>query len=250
LFQVRKNNAADLSTIILPRSHSVGTHHVDEDVFVDQRASQLSRKDRTEHGIDPVVRINGRAAVPMAPSAMAATLNKSRRFMTTTISSKRETPGGIAHENRCVNSLVPALANAARCRPKSTRLKSRGNLFRLAVSIDENHGYSTRLERRNRARANAAAQYGLTIPQRVDKSGVTVIFGDTIARSASVFVTACINTGLDELDLPIPGVEDEKPAAASKVGGNVDSIVRWYSDLHVRFSLADTVQSKHPTASP
>ena len=145
---------------------------------------------------------------------------------------------------------MPALAHAARCRPKGARLKSGDDLFRAAGSFDKNHRYSTRLERFNGARADSAAQYGLAIPQRFDKSGVTVMFGGTIARSASVSMTTCIDTGLDEFHLPIPGFEDEKLAAASKVSGNVDSIVRRYSDLHVRFSLADTDQSKHPTASP
>jgi hypothetical protein len=143
-----------------------------------------------------------------------------------------------------------ALAHASRCRPKGARLKSRNDLFRAAGRFYKNHRYSTRLERCNRARADPSAQDGFTIPQHVDKSGVTVVFGDTITRSASVFLTTCIDTGLDELHLPILGFEDEKLAAASKVGGNVDSIVRRYSDLHVRFSLAYTDQSKHPTASP
>jgi hypothetical protein len=142
-----------------------------------------------------------------------------------------------------------ALAHAARCPPKGARLKSSDDLLRVAGSFDKNHGDSTRLERFNGARADSAAQYGLTVPQGFDKSGVIVMFGDTIARSASVFMTTCIDTGLDELRFPIPGFEDEELAAASKVGGNVDSIVRWYSDLHVRFSLADTDQSKHPAAS-
>ncbi len=165
-----------------------------------------------------------------------------------TVSSTRVTPGG--NEKRCVNSLMLALAHAASCWPKGARLKSRDDLFRAAGRFHKNHRYSTSLERRNRARTDAAAQYGLTIPQCVDKSGVTVLLGDTIARSASVPMTACIDTGLDELHVPIPGFEDEKLAAASKVGANVDSIVRRYSNLHVQFSLADTDQSKHPMASP
>jgi hypothetical protein len=170
--------------------------------------------------------------------------------MTMSISSIRVTLGGIAHENHRVNSLMLALAHAARCRPKGARLKSRDDLLRAAGSIYKNHRYSTRLERFDRARADAAAQDGLTIPQCVDKSGVTVMSGCTIIRSASVFMTSCIVTGLDELHLPILSFEDKKLAAASKVGGNVNSIVRRYSDLHVRFSLAYTDQSKHPTASP
>jgi hypothetical protein len=145
---------------------------------------------------------------------------------------------------------VLALAHAARYRPKGTRLKSRDDLFRAAGSFHKNHSYSTRLERCNRARADAAAQDGLTIPQRVDKSGVAVLLGCAITRSAVVSMATCIDTGLDELHLAIPGFEDEELAAASKVSGNVDSIVRRYSDLHVRFSLADTYQSKHPTANP
>ena len=72
----------------------------------------------------------------------------------------------------------------------------------------------------------------------------------TVTRSASVFMTASVDTGLDEFHLPILDLEDEKLAAASKMGGNVDSIVRRYSNLHVRFSLADTDQSKHPISSP
>jgi hypothetical protein len=143
-----------------------------------------------------------------------------------------------------------ALAHTARCRPKGTRLESSDDLFRAAGSFDKNHRYSTRLERFHGARTDSAAQYGLTILQRFDKSGVTVMFGDTITRSASVFMTTCIDADLDEFHLPILGFEDEELAAASKVSGNVDSIVRWYSDLHVRFSLADTDQSKHPAASP
>jgi hypothetical protein len=126
-----------------------------------------------------------------------------------------------------------ALAHATRCRPKGARLKSSDDLFRAAGGFDKNHGYSTRLERFNGARADSAAQYGLTIPQRVDKSGVTVMFGDTIARSACVSMTTCIDTSLDEFHLPILGFEDEELAAASKVGGNVDSIVRRYSNSHV-----------------
>jgi hypothetical protein len=143
-----------------------------------------------------------------------------------------------------------ALAHAARYRPKGARLKSSDDLFRAAVSFDENHRYSTRLECCNGARADSAAQDGFTVPQHFDKSRVAVVFGATISRSAAVFMTASIDTGLDEFHLPILGFEDEKLAAASKVGGNVDSIVRRYSDLHVQFSLADTDQSKHPTANP
>jgi hypothetical protein len=74
------------------------------------------------------------------------------------------------------------------------------------------------------------------------------MFGGAVARSVSV--TTCIHAGLDEFHLAIPGFEDEELAAASKVGGKVDSIVRWYSDLHVRFSLGDTDRSKYPGAGP
>jgi hypothetical protein len=116
--------------------------------------------------------------------------------------------------------------------------------------LDKNHRYSARLERFDRARSDSAAQYGLTIPQRVDKPGVTAMCRVTITRSAAVFMTTCVDAGLNEFYLPIRGFEDEELAAASKVGGHVDSIVRRYSDLHVRFSLADTDQSKHPTSSP
>jgi hypothetical protein len=186
----------------------------------------------------------------MVPSAMAATLNKSRRFMSMTISSMRLPVGGIARENGRVNSLMLALAHATRCRLKGARLKSRDNLLRAAGSIYKNHRYSTRLERFNRSRADAAAQDGVTIPQPFDKSGVTVLLGATIARSASVFMTAGVDSGLDEFHLPILNLEDEELAATSKMRGNVDSIVRWCSNLHIRFSLADTDQSKHPIASP
>jgi hypothetical protein len=181
---------------------------------------------------------------------MAATFNKSRRFMAMTISSIRVTLGGIAHEIRRVNSLMLALAHAARCRPKSAGLKSRDDLLRAAGSIYKNHRYSARLERFDRARADAAAQDGVTIPQPFDKSGVAVQLDATITRSASVFMTASVDTGLDEFHLPILDLEDEELAAASKMGGNVDSIVRWCSNLHVRFSLVDTDQSKHPISSP
>ena len=133
-----------------------------------------------------------------------------------------------------------ALAHATRGRPKGAGLKRGNDLFRVAGSFDKNHGYSTRLERFNGARADAAAQYGLTIPQRFDKSGMTVLCGDAITRSASVSMATCIGAGLDEFHLAIPGFKNEELAAASKVGGKVDSIVRWYSDLHVRVSLADT----------
>jgi hypothetical protein len=133
---------------------------------------------------------------------------------------------------------VLALAHATRGRLKGARLKSGNDLFRVAGSFDKNHRYSTRRERFNGARADSGAQYGLTIPQHFDKSGVTVMFGGAIARSVSM--TTCIGAGLDEFHLAIPGFEDEELAAASKVGGKVDSIVRWYSDLHVRVSLANT----------
>jgi hypothetical protein len=131
-----------------------------------------------------------------------------------------------------------ALAHAARGRPKGARVKGSDDLFRVAGGFDKNHGYSTRLERFNGARADSAAQYGLTIPQRFDKSGVTGMSGDAIARS--VPGTTCIGAGFDEFHLAIPGFENEELARASKVGGKVDSIVRWYSDLHVRVSLANT----------
>jgi hypothetical protein len=64
---------------------------------------------------------------------------------------------------------MPALAHANRCRPKGARPKSSNDLFRVAGSIDKNHRYSTRLERFHGARADSAAQYRLTIPQRFDK---------------------------------------------------------------------------------
>lgn len=135
---------------------------------------------------------------------------------------------------------MPALAHTARCRPKGAGLKSSDDLFRAAGSFDKNYSYSTRFERFNGTRADSAAQHGLTVPQRFDKAGVTVMFGDTMTRSASMFMTTCIDTGLNKFHLPILGFEDEELAATSKMGGNVDPVVRRYSDLHVRFSLADT----------
>ena len=77
-----------------------------------------------------------------------------------------------------------------------------------------------------------------------------MVFGNTLIRSDSVPMTTFIDTGLNEFHLPIVGFEDEELAAVSKASGNVDAIVRRYSDLQVQFSLADTDQSKHPTASP
>ncbi len=74
--------------------------------------------------------------------------------------------------------------------------------------------------------------------------------GGAVAQPASVFVTTGIDTGLAELHLSILGFEDEELAAASKVGGNIDSIVRRYSDLHVQFSLVDTDQVRCPAAGP
>jgi hypothetical protein len=132
---------------------------------------------------------------------------------------------------------MPALAHAARCRPQGASLKVSDDLFRAAGSFDNSHRYSTRPERFHGARADSAAQYRLTIPQHLDKSGVSVTFGGAIARMASVLMTACIGAGLDEFYFPIPGFEDEKLAAAPKMSGNVDSIVRWYCNLHMRFSL-------------
>jgi len=143
-----------------------------------------------------------------------------------------------------------ALANTARRRPKSASLKGCDHLFRAAGNFDKKHTDATRVEGFHGARTDSAAYYGVAVLQRSDESGVAVTFGGAIARSASVSMTTRIDTGLDESHLPIVGFEDEELAAGSKVSGNVDSIVCRYSDLHVRFSLADTDQSKHPTASP
>jgi hypothetical protein len=132
---------------------------------------------------------------------------------------------------------MPALAHATGCRPQGARLKGGGDLFRAAGSLDNYHGNSTGLERLNGARADSTAQYGLTISQRSDKSGVTVLCGGAVVRSASVFMTACIHTGFDEFHESTLDFENEELAAAPKVGGNIDSIVRRYSDLHVQFSL-------------
>jgi hypothetical protein len=63
-----------------------------------------------------------------------------------------------------------ALTHAARCRTKGAGLKGGGDLFRAAVSFDEDHRYSTRLECCNRTCADSAAQDGFAIPQRFDKS--------------------------------------------------------------------------------
>jgi hypothetical protein len=127
-------------------------------------------------------------------------------------------------------------------------VKGSDNLFRAAGGLDENYGYSTRLERFDGSRADSAAQYCLTIPQRIDKSGVAGMSRGAVARSGSVPVTTRIGAGLDESHLPILGFEDEELPAAPEVGGKVDSIVRRYSDLHVRFSLVDSNSSKPPAA--
>lgn len=80
---MRQDDGKDLSAIVSTGTNPVGAHDVDEDVFV------------------------------------AAALNKSRRFMRAmTISSATVTFGGISRQNRCVNSLMPALAHTTRCRPK------------------------------------------------------------------------------------------------------------------------------------
>jgi hypothetical protein len=130
-------------------------------------------------------------------------------------------------------NLMLALAHAAGRRLEGAGVKGSDNLFRAACGFDQNNGYSTRLERFNGARADSAAQYGLTTSQRIDKSGVTGMSGGAFARSGSVPVTTCIGAGLDESHLSILGFEDEELPAAPKVGGDVDSIVRRYSDLHV-----------------
>src|SRR5258708_21944895 len=98
--------------------------------------------------------------------------------------------------------------------------------------------------------ADSAAQHGLTTAQRFDKPGVAVRYGDTIARCSCVFMTAGIHTLLDQSHLPIQGFKDEEHAALSKMAADFDSVVRRYSDLHVRFSLADTDRPKHPAAHP
>src|SRR5664279_3703666 len=85
----------------------------------------------------------------MVPSAVAATLNKSRRFII-----RRQPPSEPLRQQ-----LVLALTHAAGCRLKGTRLKSRHDLFGAAGGLDQNHRYSTRLERCNRALTDAATQY-------------------------------------------------------------------------------------------
>jgi len=58
--------------------------------------------------------------------------------------------------------------------------------------------------------------------------------GGAISRMVSVLMmTARIGASLDEFHRSVPSFEDEKLAAGSKMGRNVDSIVRWYRDLHV-----------------
>jgi hypothetical protein len=49
-------------------------------------------------------------------------------------------------------------------------------------------------------------------------------------------MTSPIDAALDKLHLPILRFENEELAAASEVGGNVNSIVARYGDLHLRFS--------------
>jgi hypothetical protein len=142
------------------------------------------------------------------------------------------------------------MAHAIRCRPKGAGLKRIDDLFRASVSLDQSHSYSTRLQRFDGARTDSAAQHGVTIPQCFDKPGMSSVPGGFLSRPASVFMTPCIDTALDQCHLSVPGFEDQKLPAASKVSGNIDSIVCWYGDFHVQFSLGDTVWSKHPAASP
>src|SRR5260370_5844754 len=147
-------------------------------------------------------------------------------------------------------TLVPALAHAAGCRLEGTRLKRSDRLLRIAGSFDTHHRDSTGFEGCGRAPADSAAQHGLTTAQRFDKPAVAVRYGDTIARCGCVFMTTGIHTLLDHSHLPIQGFNDKEHAPLSEMAADFDSVVRRYSDLHVRFSLADTDRPKHPAAHP
>jgi hypothetical protein len=76
---VRENDAEDLSAIVSARSNSAGAHDVDEDVFVDQRGPQVSRRDWPERSIDLVIgvdRINRGLALPDAPECHGGSLEQ------------------------------------------------------------------------------------------------------------------------------------------------------------------------------
>jgi hypothetical protein len=64
---VGQNDATYHSAIVSSRSNSVGAHDVDEDVFVDQRPSQVNRTEWPEDTIDLAARIIRRAAFPGGP---------------------------------------------------------------------------------------------------------------------------------------------------------------------------------------
>jgi hypothetical protein len=170
---VRENDAEDLSAIVSARSNSAGAHDVDENVFVDQRGPQVGRRDWPERSIDLVIGISRGTAGPDAPECYGgsleqiAALHETHDDLLCKGNSGRHPPRFKARKVHA--GLMLALAHADRCRPKGASLKSGNDLFRVAGSIDKNHRYSTRLERFHGARADSAAQYGLTIPQRIDK---------------------------------------------------------------------------------
>jgi hypothetical protein len=142
-------------------------------VFVDQRASQVSRRDWPKRSIDLVIGVGRGTARPDAPEyhggslEQIAALHETHDDLLCKGNSGRHPPHFKARKVHA--DLMLALAHANRCRPKGASLKSGNNLFRVAGSIDKNHRYSTRLERFHGARADSAAQYRLTIPQRIDK---------------------------------------------------------------------------------
>ncbi len=85
---------------------------------------------------------------------------------------------GAAGHQGAVRKTVGASAGTGTCRrmlAKGVRLKRSDDLFRASGGLDKNHRYSARLERFDGARSDSAAQYGLTIPQHLDKPGVTVM---------------------------------------------------------------------------
>jgi hypothetical protein len=148
-------------------------------VFVDQRASQVSRRDWPKSSIDLVIGTGRGTALPDAPEChggsleQIAALHETHDDLLCKGNSGRHPSHFKARECRNWESaharLMLALAHAARGRPKGARLKGGNDLFRVAGSFDNNYGDSTRLKRFHGTRADSAAQYGVTIPQRFDK---------------------------------------------------------------------------------
>lgn len=144
------------------------------------------------------------------------------------------------HAHALHPSLMPAVTHSASSRPQDASLKVSHDLLRVSGSFNNRYRNSTCPERFYGARADSAAQYRLTISQRLDKSGVSMTLGGTVARGTPVLMmTTRIGAGLDKFHLPIASLEDEKLAAASKMGGNVDSIVGRYSNFHIQYSFLD-----------